>query len=54
MVEDLRVIGGVILFVLAIYILTRLLNRKPFNKNYQKELEEILTKEDYKVKGKFE
>lgn len=52
MVEDLQIILGVVAFVIALYLALRLLQKKPLNKKYQRELEEILTKEQYKVKGR--
>lgn len=55
--EDTALIWAAIGFATAIAIrnlVVLLRNRKNSNENYARELSEILTKEEYKVKGKFE
>ncbi len=52
MVSELYIVGGVVLFIIALYATLRILDKRPVNKQYQKELQEILTNKKYKVKGK--
>ena len=55
--EDTALIWAAIGFVTAISIrniVTLLRNRKTAQDTYARELAEILTKDEYKVKGKFE
>lgn len=51
---EYKIIGYVLIGLLALYLGVRLLGQYAFRKLVQAELDHVVTSDDYKVKGRYE